>query len=108
MDTLALISDAPPDVTVCLSQVLELPEAMKVKALEGKKVVLLAATLRPETMYGQTNCWVLPHEKDGSEVRLHSSTVERTQLMTRPTRPESDSLGQILALPLRVNVPKLS
>lgn len=21
---------------------------------------LLAATLRPETMYGQTNCWVLP------------------------------------------------
>eukprot|EP00961_Rhodomonas_salina_P149228 2008393-Rhodomonas_salina.3 len=26
---------------------------------QGKKVVLLAATLRPETMYGQTNCWVL-------------------------------------------------
>ena len=35
--------------------------------------VLLAAKLRLETMYGQTNCWVLPHEKDGSEVRLHSS-----------------------------------
>ncbi|CAL4891632.1 unnamed protein product [Urochloa decumbens] len=30
------------------------------KALEGRKVYLAAATLRPETMYGQTNCWVLP------------------------------------------------
>lgn len=24
------------------------------------RVFLLAATLRPETMYGQTNCWALP------------------------------------------------
>eukprot|EP00172_Hildenbrandia_rubra_P003728 Plantae.Rhodophyta-Hildenbrandia_rubra.ctg631.p1 GENE.Plantae.Rhodophyta-Hildenbrandia_rubra.ctg631~~Plantae.Rhodophyta-Hildenbrandia_rubra.ctg631.p1 ORF type:complete len:1105 (-),score=227.49 Plantae.Rhodophyta-Hildenbrandia_rubra.ctg631:1088-4402(-) len=30
------------------------------KKLEGKPVFLAAATLRPETMYGQTNCWVLP------------------------------------------------
>ncbi|KAK4046224.1 cytosolic leucyl tRNA synthetase [Microbotryomycetes sp. JL201] len=28
------------------------------KAAGGKKVVLVAATLRPETMYGQTNCFV--------------------------------------------------
>ena len=28
--------------------------------LEGKKVFLVAATLRPETMYGQTNCYLLP------------------------------------------------
>ncbi len=28
--------------------------------LAGKKVFLAAATLRPETMYGQTNCWILP------------------------------------------------
>eukprot|EP00941_MAST-03F_sp_MAST-3F-sp1_P005238 g5238.t1 len=27
---------------------------------EAKKVFLVAATLRPETMYGQTNCFVLP------------------------------------------------
>ena len=27
----------------------------------GKGVFLVAATLRPETMYGQTNCFVLPH-----------------------------------------------
>ena len=27
----------------------------------GKEVFLVAATLRPETMYGQTNCWVHPN-----------------------------------------------
>jgi hypothetical protein len=32
------------------------------------QVYLLAATLRPETMYGQTNCWVLPHDKEGADV----------------------------------------
>lgn len=29
-------------------------------ALAGHDVFFLSATLRPETMYGQTNCWVLP------------------------------------------------
>lgn len=27
-------------------------------SLAGQPVFLVAATLRPETMYGQTNCWV--------------------------------------------------
>jgi leucyl-tRNA synthetase len=26
----------------------------------------MAATLRPETMYGQTNCWVLPEGRYGA------------------------------------------
>lgn len=30
------------------------------KSLAGKNVFLVAATLRPETMYGQTNCYLLP------------------------------------------------
>lgn len=30
-----------------------------------EKVFLVAATLRPETMYGQTNCFVLPEGKYG-------------------------------------------
>ncbi|KAK9069057.1 hypothetical protein SSX86_013173 [Deinandra increscens subsp. villosa] len=34
--------------------------------LEGRKVYLAAATLRPETMYGQTNAWVLPDGKYGA------------------------------------------
>lgn len=29
-------------------------------AFSKKPVFLVAATLRPETMYGQTNCWVRP------------------------------------------------
>ena len=31
--------------------------------LSGRPVYLVAATLRPETMYGQTNCWVRPDMK---------------------------------------------
>lgn len=31
----------------------------------GKNVYLTAATLRPETMYGQTNCFVLPEGEYG-------------------------------------------
>lgn len=29
-------------------------------SLAGQAVFLVAATLRPETMYGQTNCWLHP------------------------------------------------
>ncbi len=36
------------------------------KALEGMSVFLVAATLRPETMYGQTNCFVLPDGEYGA------------------------------------------
>lgn len=43
---------------------LELPEALK--QFEGKKVIMPAATLRPETMYGQTNCYVLPEGEYGA------------------------------------------
>ena len=31
--------------------------------LKGKNIFLVAATLRPETMFGQTNCWVRPDMK---------------------------------------------
>ena len=33
------------------------------RPLSGKLVFLVAATLRPETMFGQTNCWVKPDMK---------------------------------------------
>ena len=35
-------------------------------ALEGRNVYLVAATLRPETMYGQTNCFILPEGMYGA------------------------------------------
>jgi len=42
------------------------PEVLSSLAKEGRKVYFAAATLRPETMYGQTNCWVLPDGKYGA------------------------------------------
>jgi len=36
------------------------PYPAKLAHLAKKDVYLVAATLRPETMYGQTNCWVKP------------------------------------------------
>eukprot|EP00252_Welwitschia_mirabilis_P016916 TRINITY_DN37672_c0_g1_i1.p1 TRINITY_DN37672_c0_g1~~TRINITY_DN37672_c0_g1_i1.p1 ORF type:complete len:1138 (+),score=208.54 TRINITY_DN37672_c0_g1_i1:127-3540(+) len=42
------------------------PFPEKLNVLEGRKVYLAAATLRPETMYGQTNAWVLPEGKYGA------------------------------------------
>jgi len=50
---------APQEYTLIKMKVAEpLPE--KLSSLAGKKIVLVAATLRPETMYGQTNCWIHP------------------------------------------------
>ena len=33
---------------------------LMLRLLCGKSLFLVAATLRPETMFGQTNCWVRP------------------------------------------------
>lgn len=49
----------PQEYTLIKMKCLELPESLKAQ-FEGKKVFMVAATLRPETMYGQTNCFVLP------------------------------------------------
>lgn len=47
------------EYTIVKLKVMEpLPE--KLSTLQGKNVYLAPATLRPETMYGQTNCFVLP------------------------------------------------
>ncbi|KAF2295830.1 hypothetical protein GH714_034393 [Hevea brasiliensis] len=42
------------------------PFPAKLEPLGGKKIFLAAATLRPETMYGQANAWVLPDGKYGA------------------------------------------
>ena len=52
----------PQEYTLVKMKALELRGALA--ELTGKapdsSVFFMAATLRPETMYGQTNCWVLP------------------------------------------------
>jgi leucyl-tRNA synthetase len=56
----------PQDYTAVKLEVVEFAEAAKEKVkvvedtLKGKKVYFVAATLRPETMYGQTCCFVGP------------------------------------------------
>mmetsp|Transcript_128627 Transcript_128627/g.274463 ORF Transcript_128627/g.274463 Transcript_128627/m.274463 type:complete len:1285 (-) Transcript_128627:164-4018(-) len=48
----------PQEYTAIKIEILELPPCMA--SLKGKKVYMLAATLRAETMPGQTNAWILP------------------------------------------------
>jgi leucyl-tRNA synthetase len=48
----------PQEYTLIKLKVLEFPNEME--CLKGRDVFLCCATLRPETMYGQTNCYVLP------------------------------------------------
>lgn len=49
----------PQEYTIAKLRVQE-PFPEKMASLAGKNVFLAPATLRPETMYGQTNCFVLP------------------------------------------------
>ncbi|KAF2290432.1 hypothetical protein GH714_013051 [Hevea brasiliensis] len=52
----------PQEYTLIKMEVLP-PFPAKLEPLGGKKIFLAAATLRPETMYGQTNAWLLPDDK---------------------------------------------
>jgi leucyl-tRNA synthetase len=76
----------PPPCIACTQLVLEpYPEGspLRCPALAGKKVFLAPATLRPETMYGQTNCFVLPegdygaYEVVGGDVLIISDRAAR-------------------------------
>ena len=55
----------------------------KLAALRGRDVFLAPATLRPETMYGQTNCFVLPdgdygaYEVKGGDVLVMSARAAK-------------------------------
>lgn len=52
----------PQEYTLIKLKVLE-PYPSKLSGLKGKNIFLIAATLRPETLFGQTNCWVHPDMK---------------------------------------------
>ena len=43
----------------------KVPDSIKKLISENKNIFLVAATLRPETMYGQTNCYILPKGEYG-------------------------------------------
>lgn len=57
----------PQEYTIIKLKVLEpYPEGSPLSVLSGRQVFLAPATLRPETMYGQTNCFVLPEGDYGA------------------------------------------
>ena len=57
----------PQEFTLIKMKLLEenCPEKLLNLIKEGKNIFLVAATLRPETMYGQTNCYILPNGEYG-------------------------------------------
>jgi leucyl-tRNA synthetase len=58
----------PQEYTLIKMKALELRGKLSEleKLAPGAAVYFMAATLRPETMYGQTNCWVLPEGDYGA------------------------------------------
>ena len=50
----------PLEYTLIKIEILDVIPQIAEKKGTSQKVFLVAATLRPETMYGQTNCWVHP------------------------------------------------
>ncbi|XP_017875830.1 leucine--tRNA ligase, cytoplasmic isoform X2 [Ceratina calcarata] len=52
-----------PQEYILVKMKLQEPYPPNLKSLSGKSVYLVAATLRPETMHGLTNCWVHPDMK---------------------------------------------
>lgn len=61
------------------------PYPAKLRSLESRaeKLFLVPATLRPETMYGQTNCWVLP---EGQYVAVKANATELFIMSERSAR----------------------
>lgn len=53
----------PQEYTLIKLRVVDENLPDKLRAFADKPIFLVAATLRPETMYGQTNCWVRPDMK---------------------------------------------
>ena len=50
----------PQEYTLIKMKLLGLRSGVTCTALDNRNVYFVAATLRPETMYGQTNCWISP------------------------------------------------
>ena len=96
----------PQEYTLIKLELLESKNA-EVQALreqiKGAKIILPAATLRPETMYGQTNCFILPtgqygvyRMKDG-EIWIMSTRSARNASFQDLT-PEFAKLDQICTI----------
>ncbi|KAF5345811.1 hypothetical protein D9756_010874 [Leucocoprinus leucothites] len=113
----------PQEYTALKMEVVEWSSAAK-EAIEnkvgGRKVFMVAATLRPETMYGQTNCFVGPSLKygifaaNGKEAYLCTRRAARNMAFQGITTPRgevnqlleiqgSQLIGSRIKAPLAVN-----
>jgi leucyl-tRNA synthetase len=103
----------PQDYTLIKMEV-KAPFTGKLEALAGKRVFLAAATLRPETMYGQTNAWVLPdgqygaYEIDEKEVfivtyraALNLAYQRKSKIPEKPTCLVKLTGHDLIGLPLK-------
>jgi leucyl-tRNA synthetase len=66
----------PQDYTLIKLKLLDVPTKLAgvvgaVPEAKNAPIILPAATLRPETMYGQTNLWVLPEGQYGVYLMGH-------------------------------------
>jgi leucyl-tRNA synthetase len=108
---------APQEYLGVKIKLLEFPDS--IKQFAGKKVYLVAATLRPETMYGQTNCFVLPEaeygvfamkndeffimsERAARNFSFQEMTVEYGKYPSLATVTGQDLIGKALKAPLTV------
>lgn len=92
----------PQEYVLIKMKVLELNGALSALVGQGP-VFLLAATLRPETMYGQTNCWALPDGNYGAFRGLNGEIYVMTDrsaynLSFQDRMPETGKPEKLLAL----------
>uniref|UniRef100_A0A7S0UUZ6 leucine--tRNA ligase n=1 Tax=Polytomella parva TaxID=51329 RepID=A0A7S0UUZ6_9CHLO len=103
----------PQEYTLIKMEALELKGKLAALAGQGR-VFLMAATLRPETMYGQTNCWILPEGKYGvfkglkdelyvmtERSALNLSYQELTPLRGQPEKVLDVTGQDLIGLPVR-------
>ena len=104
----------PQEYTLVKMEALELTGKLSELDNKGFKVFLMAATLRPETMYGQTNCWVLPEGCYGAykgldnevyilteRAALNLSYQEKTPLRGQPELLVSLTGQDLIGVPVR-------
>jgi leucyl-tRNA synthetase len=91
----------PQEYVLIKMKVLELTGILSALENEGP-VYLLAATLRPETMYGQTNCWALPDGQYGAYRGLNNEVYIMTDrsafnLCYQDLMPETGKVEKLLS-----------
>ncbi|KAL3127962.1 hypothetical protein CHM_5g610 [Cryptosporidium hominis] len=86
----------PQEYTLIKLKALSLPEDIE-ELVGGRDVFLVCATLRPETMYGQTNCWILPTGEYDLILAFDSPICKSSETTDGVLRKVYDSKEEALA-----------